>query len=116
MRRIVDAVVVLVLCCLVGACTTHSVQRDLARRFVELTDEGKIPGFPPGSDGEIHMDQPAPFEHIAYPVSRNIFVVRSGDTSVYTYHFMKVTKDSDWQLMKAWVADRDGQRTEVKLP
>src|SRR3954468_8335479 len=95
-RRILAPVLVIVTCCLFVSCATHSVQRDLARRFVELTDEGKIPGFPPGSDGEIHMEQPTPYKRVAYPVSRDIFVVRAEGTSVYTYNFMKVSKDADW--------------------
>ncbi|MDB6057118.1 MAG: hypothetical protein JWO95_962 [Verrucomicrobiales bacterium] len=61
------------------------------------------------------MEQSAPYQRVTYPVSRDIFVVRATGTSVYTYNFVKLSKESNWELVKAWMMNQDGERTEIKL-
>jgi len=116
MRKIVQTIFVVATCWLLVSCSTHNAQIDLAKRFVQLQDAGKLPGFPRGADGEIHMEPSERFGHITYPYSRDIFVMRADDTSIYTYHFVKDTSDSEWQLTKAWIAVQDGPRSELKVP
>ncbi|MGZ4964093.1 MAG: hypothetical protein ACXWBP_03280 [Limisphaerales bacterium] len=115
MRRTIQTVFVLATCWLFVSCATNKVQKELARVFVEMEDAGKLPGLPPGEGGDIHMQTSEMFDRITYPCTRNIFVMRGDDPSCYTYHFVKSSKQSEWHLTKAWVTDRDGQRSELKV-
>lgn len=102
-------------CSVLVACATKRVQQDLARTFVQLQDAGKLPGLPPEAEAEIHMQPTANFERVTYPCTRDIFVMKIDDTSCYTYHFLKDTKDSKWQLTKAWVTTQNGERSALKV-
>lgn len=117
MRRLVETLFVVATCWLLVACTSTptKVHKDLARTFVVMQDEGKLPGLPPGADAEIHMEPIERFQHIAYPYSRDIFVMLADKPDCYTYHFVKDAKDSKWQLTKAWITTQNGERSELKV-
>ena len=82
---------------------------------MQLQDAGKLPGFPAGAEGEIHIESGTTFERVTYPYTKNIFVFRGDNPSIYTYHFVKASKDSKWQLTHAWVTTQNGERSELQI-
>ena len=84
--------------------------------LLSLREQSKLPGVPEDAHGEIRSDFSFPLpEQVTYPFSQTFQVSIKGQTLINHYTVLRETKDSPWQLQKAWCTDSQGRIVE-KLP
>lgn len=82
-----------------------------------LHDKGHLPGDSKDSHGQVTCEiNPLivlnKVVEMTYPESRTFHIVTTGETSTNNYTLVKLSKDSAWQLQKAWRTDSKGRTTE----
>lgn len=84
--------------------------------LLSLREQGKLPGVPKDAHGDIEFDFSFPLpEQVTYPFSPTFKVSIKGQTLMNHFTVLKETKDSPWQLQKAWRTDSQGRIVE-ELP
>jgi hypothetical protein len=74
----------------------------------QLRQEGSLPGVTTND----HGNATAYSRLLSYPYSMTMGFVKTGETATNNYTIMKFTKDSAWQLKRAWRTDSKGQVIE----
>src|SRR5580704_4535904 len=70
-----------------------------AKFLSELGNEGRLPGFTPHEQGMFSSKGVI----ISYPYTLTVEFVKKGDTSRRNYYtILRLAKDSEWQLKRAW--------------
>jgi hypothetical protein len=105
--------VLLLLC----SCTSiNTVAKQVAERFVELHETGKLPSIAPSDSlEEVHI---APFPQnyrISYPATVSVYAIKAHDPTLYIYTFTKETDTSLWRLTSAARRIQDGGREDLKI-
>jgi hypothetical protein len=78
-----------------------------------LHQKGRLPGDAKDEHGKITCYlSPKDLEQLIYPLSWTYQVVKKGDSSTNNYTIVRLTKDSSWQLQRAWRTDSQGRVTE----
>ena len=78
-----------------------------------LHQKGELPGDAKDERGKISCYlSPTDLKEILYPLSRTYQVVKNGDSSTNNYTIIRLTKNSPWQLQRAWRTDSQGRVTE----
>jgi len=80
-----------------------------------LWDKDQLPGFSQRGVGGISFRTDIPVgecESWAYPMSRTISCTMSGNPATFHYVVVQPSKDSPWQLQKAWRTAPDGSVIE----
>lgn len=81
--------------------------------LLNLRERGQLPGVSKDSHGEIRVDFSFPLpKQVAYPFSPTFQVSIKGQTLINHYTVLRETKDSSWQLQKAWRTDAQGRTIE----
>jgi hypothetical protein len=79
-----------------------------------LHNEGRLPGDSKLDRGQMTTDKLplTGFKELVYPFSRTFQVVKEGDPSIYHYTVGRQSKESPWQLERAWRTDSAGKVVE----
>src|ERR1700679_655115 len=73
--------------------------------LIQLGGEGQLPGFSPHE----HAIFASKVVKLFYPYTLNVQYAKTGDTSrLNHYTIVQLTKDSEWQLKRAWQTDVKG--------
>lgn len=84
--------------------------------LLSLREQSKLPGLPKDAHGDIRFDFSFPLpQQVTYPFSPTFQVSIKGQTFINHYTVLRETKDSPWQLQKAWRTDSHGRIVE-ELP
>lgn len=84
--------------------------------LLSLREQGKLPGVPKDAHGDIRFDFSFPLPpQVKYPFAPTFQVSIKGQTLINHYTVLQETKDSPWQLQKAWRTDSQGRIVE-ELP
>src|SRR5215510_1416596 len=68
-----------------------------------LHQKGQLPGDAKSEHGKITCYlSPTDLQQIIYPFSRTYQVVKNGDSSTNNYTIIRHSKNSPWQLQRAW--------------
>jgi hypothetical protein len=102
-------------CVLLAACSTVSDQQQVACRFIQLKEAGKLPGFGSGEHGHMHTQGYPLASHITYPASMVVYATKEHDPDRYAYTFTKENESSDWRLSAAVRTASDGHREDLKI-
>jgi len=104
---------------LVG-CASHVAKTEAISGgdfLLQLHQQGRLPGDSKDSHGKITCYLlPSDLQQVSYPLSRTYQVVKTGDISTNNYTIVRLTKDSAWQLQRAWRTDSSGHVIEVMPP
>ena len=75
-----------------------------------LHQQSLLPGDSKDVHGETHSEtDPYPFPNeVTYPFSKTFHVSIKGETFTNNYTVLRTTKDSPWQLQRAWRTDSHG--------
>ena len=74
--------------------------------LIQLGKDGRLPGFSTNEHGMFS----AKGVIISYPYTLTVEFVKKGDTSRCNYYtILRLTKDSEWQLKRAWQTDATGK-------
>jgi hypothetical protein len=81
--------------------------------FDDLKAQGRLPGISKGSHGDAITDDLSESDScisqkIKYPYLLTFHVVLTGDSLTNHYTVMQPSKDSVWQLLRAWRTDAEG--------
>jgi hypothetical protein len=84
--------------------------------LVELKKQGRLPGVPADSHGQItagglHLSE----LNSGYPFAMTFLLVMNGDSLTNHYTVTRASADADWQLQRAWRTDAGGH-TIVEWP
>jgi hypothetical protein len=79
----------------------------------QLHEQGRLPGDSKDEHGKLtsgtfDLVVSNKATVITYPTSRTFHLVKDGDTSTNNYTLVKLSKDSEWKLQKAWQTDSNG--------
>jgi hypothetical protein len=81
--------------------------------LLQLHQMGRLPGDSKDDHGKITCYlSPSDLQEVTYPLSRTFRVVKTGGTSTNNYTVVRLTKDSSWQLARAWQTDSAGRIIE----
>jgi hypothetical protein len=75
-----------------------------------LAGEGRLPGVLKGDKG--FPISPPNYDELAsqnFPKSKTVEFHKESDSSVYHYHMVRTSAESEWKLTKAWRTSRDGK-------
>lgn len=123
---VLTPIVVLLAATLLVGCSNDS-SRDLAsaskapstletvaaQKFLsELKESGHLPGFTTNDHGRMTSDYVPLAKNVLYPFSITYHCVKNGDSSTYHYTVVSESKDSAWQLQRAWKTDSNGKVLE----
>jgi hypothetical protein len=79
----------------------------------DLKNQGRLPGVAKDGHGDGNLDVPFTSDlsmlKIKYPFSLTFNYVAKGDSLTNNYTFVQSTKDSAWQLQRAWRTDSQGR-------
>lgn len=70
----------------------------------QLRQEGRLPGVGTNEHGHAYING----RLNSYPYSLTMQLTKEGETSVYHYAITKVSRNSTWQLKRAWQTDSNG--------
>src|SRR5258707_379571 len=71
-----------------------------------LHQKGQLPGDVKSEHGRINCYlSPTDLKQMIYPLSQTYQVVKNGDSSTNNYAIIRLTKNSPWQLQRAWRTD-----------
>lgn len=97
---------------LVG-CASHIAKTEVfsGRDFLlQLHQQGQLPGDSKDARGILTCYLlPSDLQHISYPLSRTYHIILTGSTDTNNYTIIRPTKDSGWQLQRAWRTDSTGR-------
>ena len=84
--------------------------------LLAMHQQGKLPGVSKDMHGRITSDM-VPRSEVqsnqdVYPISKTFHVTIRGESFTNNYTVVKLTKNSSWQLQRAWRIDPDGRITE----
>jgi hypothetical protein len=85
-----------------------------SEEFISKTQaRGELPGFKQGDKGFLsgYLTEPE-MQLDTFPGERTCTVGRPGDSSVYHYTVLRVSKESDWKLTRAWRSAAGGTLIE----
>ncbi|MEI7937223.1 MAG: hypothetical protein WCK27_11065 [Verrucomicrobiota bacterium] len=102
-------------CILLAACSTVTPQKQVAFRFAELKEKGKLPGFAPTDHGDMHTQGYPLGGRVTYPASMVVYATKEGDSARYAYTFTKEDPSSEWRLTAATRIALDGQREDLSI-
>jgi hypothetical protein len=94
------------------------LETGVAHDFLDqLYDQGRLPGISTDEVGQVSCDLPGlvisnKLAEMTYPALRTFHLVKTGETSTNNYTLVKTSKDSAWQLQKAWRVDAAGHTIE----
>ena len=96
---------------LLAGCTSHVAKTEAVSAgdyVLQLHQQGRLPGDSKDAHGKITCYlTPSDLQEVTYPLSRTFRVVETGATNNYTV--VRLTKDSSWQLQRAWQTDSEGR-------
>ena len=96
---------------LVG-CASHVAKTETISGgdfLLQLHQQGRLPGDSKDDHGKITCYLlPSDLQEVTYPLSRTFRMVETGSTSTNNYTVVRLTKDSSWQLQRAWQTDSEG--------
>jgi len=81
-----------------------------------LHQQGRLPGDTRDMHGKL-TSEVVPLSEVVscqevFPISRTFHVAIKGESFTNNYTVVKLSKDSSWQLKRAWRIDPDGHITE----
>jgi hypothetical protein len=84
---------------------------DAADRLKEMIKQNRLPGISNGEHGNFASEyfEISESNEVTYPLSRTFHVVKTGEILTNHYTFIKMTAGSNWELVKAWKTDSNGQ-------
>src|SRR5205807_625400 len=83
---------------------------DTAVSFLKsLKEGGGLPGWSKNDDGQVLSG----LFGDDYPASGTLDIQKAGDSSVYHYTLFRATKESPWELKKAWRTNKKGHTIET---
>jgi hypothetical protein len=104
---------------IISSLKTNSIflETDAAgKKLMQLHEDGHLPINPKDEHGDVTitcdtgpMIRSNELVEIAYPTKRTFHIVKVGETSTNNYILVKSSKDSEWELKKAWETDSNGQ-------
>ncbi len=74
-----------------------------------LKKRGELPGWLKDEHGEFYFSNPGDGISKTYPISQSFITIKEHDDSQYHYLVTKSSKDSDWELQRAWQTDAKGE-------
>jgi hypothetical protein len=94
----------------VGIVSKAKAQALSGSKFLnQLGKEGRLPGFSTNEHGMFASK----VVEISYPYTLTVQFVKTGDKSRCNYYtIVQPTKDSEWQLKRAWQTDATGKIVE----
>jgi hypothetical protein len=100
---------------MLAACSTVPAQEQVACRFAELKEAGKLAGFAPTDHGDMHTDGYPAGGRITYPTSMVVYASKEYESARYTYTFTKESASSGWRLTAAVRTAPDGHREDLRV-
>jgi hypothetical protein len=87
---------------------------DAGNILLEMHEQGHLPGASPNDHGEVTSElvDYSNTNELTYPISRTFHVFITGGSATNNYMLQKQSKDSIWQLKKAWKTDFEGKIIE----
>jgi len=84
--------------------------------LLRLREQGQLPGVSKDAHGVIRFDFAFPLpKEIAYPFSQTFQITLKGQSFTNHYTVQRETKESAWQLQRAWQTDSE-ERTVKEWP
>jgi hypothetical protein len=80
--------------------------------LLELHKQGRLPGDSKDMHGKIESDSATLAREVIYPCTRTFHVTITGESFTNYYTVTRTSKDSGWQLDKAWRTDSAGHTVE----
>ena len=78
-----------------------------------LHKQGRLPGDSKDEHGEVKSDNvPLSNSKETYPLSRAFHLVKKGDAATNHYMVVRASKESGWELQRAWRTDSEGKIIE----
>jgi hypothetical protein len=82
--------------------------------LLKLLKNDQLPGVSKDEHGQLTTDQvPVVVSNklveISYPMERTLHLVKNGENFTNNYTVVKLAKDLEWTLQKAWLTDSNGQ-------
>jgi hypothetical protein len=98
-----------------AACSTITAQKQVACRFAELKEAGKLPGFAPSDHGNMDTQGYPAGGRITYPASMVVYATKEHDSGPYAYTFTKESASSGWRLTAAVRTGPNGHRDDLQV-
>lgn len=86
---------------------------EAAKAMQTMQEQNQLPGILKSEHGRITSDKymlmvSNNLIEVVYPLSQTFRVVKAGETSTNIYVFERLSKDTLWQLARAWQTDSNG--------
>jgi len=101
-----------------SATNSALTEMNAAEAFLaKLKNDGRLPGATEKSRGSVNTGNlpMTEFQVAKYPFAVTLHVIFSGDTFTNHYTMLRLSKDTDWQLQRAWRTDTN-DHTLVEWP
>jgi len=87
---------------------------EAAKAMQTMQKQNQLPGISKAEHGRVTSDNymlmvSNNLINVVYPLSQTFRVVKTGETCTNIYMFERLSKDTAWQLEKAWETDSRGQ-------